>query len=151
MRRLKHCRPNLTLSQHSKPLPAMAAAMKAMKVMKKKAAMKVMKKKAAMKVMKKKAAMKAMKARRAMKKVSASLAKRHAFAGKIAKTATGLKKSDLVKNKHGKVVSKKKSARGKTNKWIVAVNKARAALKIKGFCAIKKGTPLYKKAKELMK
>ena len=28
---------------------------------------------------------------------------------------------------------------------------ARAALKVKGFCAIKKGTPLYKKAKELMK
>jgi hypothetical protein len=132
-------------------LAAMAAAMKAMKVMKKKAAMKVMKKKAAMKVMKKKAVMKAMKRRRAMKKISARLAKRHAFAGKIAKTATGLKKSDLVKNKHGKVVSKKMSAKGKTNKWIVACNKARAALKIKGFVIIKKGTPLYKKAKELMK
>ena len=151
MRRLKHCRPNLTLSQHSKPLPAMAAAMKAMKVMKKKAAMKVMKKKAAMKVMKKKAVMKAMKRRRAMKKISARLARRHAFAGKIAKTKTGLKKSDLVKNKHGRVVSKKQSARGKTNKWIIAVKAARAALKVKGFCAIKKGTPLYKKAKELMK
>merc|ERR1712166_538205 len=124
---------------------------KAMKVMKKKAAMKVMKKKAAMKVMKKKAVMKAMKARRAMKKISARLARRHVFAGKIAKTASGLKKSDLVKNKSGRVVSKKASARGKTNKWIVAVKAARAALKVKGFCAIKKGTPLYKKAKELMK
>merc|ERR1711865_445895 len=123
-------------------LAAMAAAMKAMKVMKKKAAMKVMKKKAVMK---------AMKRRRAMKKVSARLAKRHAFAGKITKTATGLKKSDLVKNKHGKVVSKKNHARGKTNKWILAVKAARAALHVKGFCAIKKGTPLYKKAKELMK
>merc|ERR1719149_480212 len=116
-----------------------------MKVMKKKAAMKVMKKKAAMKVMKKKAA------RRAMKKISARLARRHAFAGKIAKTATGLKKSDLVKNKHGKVVSKKMHAKGKANPWIIACNKARAALKIKGFSLIKKGTPLYKKAKELMK
>merc|ERR1712086_208867 len=112
---------------------------------------KVMKKKAAMKVMKKKAVMKAMKRRRAMKKISARLAKRHAFAGKIAKTATGLKKSDLVKNKHGKVVSKKMSAKGKANSWIIACNKARAALKIKGFSLIKKGTPLYKKAKELMK
>merc|ERR1712166_741682 len=120
----------------------MAAAMKAMKVMKKKAAMKVMKKKAVMK---------AMKARRAMKKVSARLARRHAFAGKISKTATGLKKGDLMKNKHGKVVTKKGHAKGKTNKWIIACTKARAALKIKGFSLIKKDTPLYKKAKELLK
>merc|ERR1711964_37204 len=104
-----------------------------------------------MKAAKKKAAMKAMKRRAAMKKkVSARLAKRHAFFGKIAKTASGLNKGDLVKNKHGKIVSKKMSAKGKKNTWIVAVNKARAALKVKGFCAIKKGTPLYKKAKELM-
>jgi hypothetical protein len=118
----------------SYPNPVMAKAMKAMKVAKKKAAMK------------------AMKARRAMKKkkISARLARRHAFAGKISKTATGLTKGDLTKNKHGRVVSKKASSRGKKNVWIIAVNKARAALKIKGFCAIKKGTPLYKKAKELM-
>merc|ERR1711985_202139 len=37
---------------------------------------------------------------------------------------------------------------GKKNPWIAAVNKARAALKLKGFSAIKKGTPLYNKAKE---
>jgi hypothetical protein len=151
---LKHCRPNLTLSQHSKPLPAMAAAMKAMKVMKKKAAMKVMKKKAAMKVMKKKAAMKAMKARRAMKKKSViatgRLAKVMVLRGSKAKTVGGLKASDLVKNKAGRVVSKKQSAQGKKNVWIIAVKKARAALKIKGFCAIKKGTPLYAKAKEFL-
>ena len=42
------------------------------------------------------------------------------------------------------------SARGKTNPWMIAVKKARAALKIKGFSAIKKGTPLYTKAKEFM-
>merc|ERR1719162_2709923 len=112
-----------------------------MKVMKKKAAMKVMKKKAAMKVMKKKAAMKAMKARRAMKKKSiiatGRLAKVMVLRGSKGKTVGGLKASDLIKNKNGKVVSKK-------NTWIVAVKKARAALKIKGFCAIKKGTPFYK-------
>merc|ERR1712224_444383 len=97
-------------------------------------------------------AMAAMKAMKAMKKkpISAKLAKRHAFAGKIDKTASGLKKSDLVKNKNGKIVSKKKSALTKSNLggWISAVAKARKALSVKGFVAVKKGTPLYKKAKE---
>ena len=34
------------------------------------------------------------------------------------------------------------------SKWIAACMKARKALGIKGFCAIKKGTALYKKARE---
>merc|ERR1711865_1212177 len=91
------------------------------------------------------------KAMKAMKKkvVSARLAKRHAFFGKIAKTNGGLVKTALVKNKNGKIVSKKASLRGKKNGWIAAVQKARSVLKIKGFSPIKKGTPLYKKAKEL--
>merc|ERR1739843_85517 len=95
-------------------------------------------------------AMAAMKAMKAMKKkpISAKLAKRHAFFGKIDKTATGLKKTDLVESKRGKIVSKKKSLLGKKSPWIVAVQKARKELKIKGFAAIKKGTPFYKKAKE---
>merc|ERR1712023_395799 len=50
----------------------------------------------------------------------------------------------------GEIVSRKKSLAGKKNSWIVACNKARAALKIKGFTVIKKGTPLYKKAKEFL-
>ena len=104
----------------------------------------------AMKAMKAMAAMKAMKAMK-KKAISSKLAKRHAFAGKISKTATGLSKSDLVKNKRGKIVSKKKLAIGKKNGWIAAVQKARASLKIKGFAVIKKGTPLYKLAKELYK
>merc|ERR1712094_112325 len=96
-------------------------------------------------------AMAAMKAMKAMKKkpVSAKLAKRHAFFGKLDKTASGLKKTDLVQSKKGKIVSKKKSLLGKKSSWIAAVQKARKELKIKGFAAIKKGTPLYKKAKEL--
>merc|ERR1712203_261981 len=108
---------------------------------------------AAMKAMKAMKAAKAMKAMKAMKakKVSARLAKRHVFAGKTGKTQSGLKKSDLVKSKSGKIVSKKKQARGKASPWIAAVKAARAALKIKGFCAIKKGSPLYNKAKELYK
>merc|ERR1719487_1368155 len=111
------------------------AAMKAMKAMKAMQAMKAMKKKA----MKKKA----------MKKLKAFTQKRYAFAGKISKTASGLTKADLVKNKAGKVVSKKKQALGKKNKWIDAVQKARKALGSKGFLAIKKGSPLYTKAKSL--
>merc|ERR1712138_324914 len=97
------------------------------------------------------AAPKAMKAMKAMKKkpISARLARRHAFAGKISKTKTGLTKSDLVLNKTGRVVSKEASLRAKKSPWIAAVQKARKELKIKGFSVIKKGTPLYKKAKEL--
>merc|ERR1719324_848336 len=110
------------------------AAMKAMKVMKKKAAMtamKVMKKKAAMKamkVMKKKAAMMAMKAMK--KKYVSKIAKgRHAkamvFRGSKEKTQSGLKSSDLIKNKYGKVVSKKGSAARRKGPWVQAIAKAR--------------------------
>jgi hypothetical protein len=104
----------------------------------------------AMKAMKamKAAAPKAMKAMK-KKVISAKLARRHAFAGKITKTKSGLTKSDFVKNKNGRVVSKKASLRAKKNTWIVACQRARKELKIKGFAVFKKGTPLYKKAKEL--
>merc|ERR1719439_457195 len=116
-----------------------------MKVMKKKAAMK------AMKVMKKKAAMKAMKA---MKKKSVSkiakgiMAKAMVLRGSKAKTVGGLTAKDLTRNKAGKIVSKKKLALGKKSPWMQAVKKARTALKLTGFVAIKKGSPLYVKAKE---
>merc|ERR1719160_790953 len=95
-------------------------------------------------------AMKAMKKKKkAMKKYKAQTLKRMAFAGKIMKTKSGLSKADLVKSKSGKIVSKKKSAKGKTNPWIAAVNAARKALGTKGFAKIKKGSPLYAKAKSL--
>merc|ERR1711918_121593 len=109
---------------------AMAKAMKAMKAM---AAMK------AMKAMKKKSVIKIAKGR---------MAKVLVFRGSKVKTVGGLTASSLTKNKHGRVVSKKQSARGKKNPWMIAVQKARKALKIKGFCAVKKGSELYKKAKE---
>merc|ERR1711861_59299 len=86
----------------------------------------------AMKAMKAMAAMKAMKAMK-KKPISAKLARRHVFAGKIAKTKSGYTAAAFKKNKTGKIVSKKASK----------------ALNIKGFSVIKKGTPLYKKAKEL--
>merc|ERR1712146_483016 len=100
----------------------------------------------AMKAMKAMAAMKAMKVMK-KKPISAKLARRHVFAGKIDKTKTGLKASDLK-------LSKKQSNRAKAayasglGLWTAAVSKARKALNVKGFVAIKKGTPLYKKAKE---
>merc|ERR550537_1311217 len=100
--------------------------------------------------------MKAMKAMKAMKKKTVSKIAKGKFAkvmvlrGSKAKTVGGLQAKDLIKNKHGRVVSKKQSAQGKTRPWMIAVKKARAALKIKGFCAVKKGTPLYLKAKEFM-
>merc|ERR1712167_120244 len=102
----------------------------------------------AMKAMKKKKAMKVMKTSRRMAKVVA-------FKGGNTHGGTSLKKGDLVKNKDGKIVSRKKSALAKKRyasgigKWTKAVVKARAELGVKGFVAIKKGTALYKKAKEI--
>ena len=102
-------------------------------------------------------AMKAMKAAKAMKKKTVSkiatgrLAKVMVLRGSKGKTVGGLTAKDLTKNKTGKVVSKKRSAFSKKSPWIAACKKARAALKIKGFCAIKKGSPLYVKAKEFLK
>merc|ERR1711904_699479 len=105
-------------------------------------------------------AMAAMKAMKAMKKKSVSkiakgkLAKAIVFRGTKSKTYTGLTKSDLIKNKRGKIVTKKQVANGKRayaniKGWTIAVQKARKALGVKGFVAIKKGSALYKKAKEL--
>merc|ERR1719191_1452614 len=93
------------------------------------------------------------------------MAKVLVFRGSKEKTVGGMTASSLTKNKTGKIVSKKKSALGKKNKtgkivskkksalgkkntWMIAVQKARKALKIEGFVAVKKGTELYKMAKE---
>merc|ERR1712031_71099 len=103
----------------------------------------------AMKAMK---AMAAMKAMRAMKKKAVSkiatgrLAKVVVFRGTKAKTVGGLSATDLIKNRAGKIVSKKKSLLAKKRfgnslkGWMVAVQKARKALGLKGFVAIKKGS-----------
>jgi len=53
------------------------------------------------------------------------------------------------RNSAGRLVSKKKRALGKGNKWAAAVKRARADLGVRGFMPIKKGTPLYNKAREL--
>ena len=124
-----------------------AAAMKAMKVVNKgtKAAFFPTK------------AMRAAKAMKAMKRVSkfakGKMAKSVVFRGTKTATVGGLTKASLMRNKNGKIVSKKASANGKKayariKGWTLAVTKARKALGVKGFLAVKKGTPLYKKAKE---
>ena len=100
--------------------------------------------------------LKAMKKMKAMKRVSkiakGKLARASVFKGGKEKTVGGLKKGDLMKSKSGKIVSKKASAAGKKRYkniagWTAAVSKARKALGVKGFVAVKKGSPLYNKAK----
>merc|ERR1712124_243352 len=94
--------------------------------------------------------MKVMKA----KKTSKIMAKAMVFRGSKVNGGTTLKKADLVKSKSGKIVSRKKSALAKKRyasgigKWTAAVVKARKELGVKGFVAVKKGTALYKKARE---
>merc|ERR1711988_1205057 len=97
------------------------------------------------------AAMKAMK--RVSKFAKGKMAKSVVFRGTKTATVGGLTKANLMKNKNGKIVSKKASANGKKayariKGWTAAVTKARKALNVKGFVAVKKGTALYKKAKE---
>merc|ERR1711871_1618295 len=103
----------------------------------------------------KKKAKKALKPKKKKKKVSkiakGKFRKVLVLRGKKEKTVGGLKATDLIKNENGKVVSKKASAKAKKSPWIAAVTAARSALKLKGFVAIKKGSPLYAKAKSLYK
>merc|ERR1711904_369612 len=99
-------------------------------------------------------AMKAMKKKTVSKIAKGSFAKVLVFRGSKAKTVGGMTAASLTKNKNGKIVSKKQLAHGKKayaniKGWTIAVQKARKALGVKGFVAVKKGTPLYKKAKEL--
>merc|ERR1739848_787911 len=98
-------------------------------------------------------AMKAMKKKAVSKIAKDRFSKVVVFRGTKAKTTGGLTKGVLVQNKRGKIVSRKSAAHGKKQyanikNWTVAVQKARKALGVKGFIAVKKGTPLYKKAKE---
>merc|ERR1719188_956313 len=88
-------------------------------------------------------------------------AKSAVFKGSKVKTVGGLKKSDLIKSKSGKIVSKKASALGKKKyskylaKWTAACSKARKALGIKGFAAVggksKSGQALLAKARSFYK
>merc|ERR1711862_626533 len=105
-------------------------------------------------------AMKKKKAKRVSKVAKGRGAKARVFAGKKVRTVGGLKKSGLMKNKHGRVVSKKMHAAGKRRyknvaKFANAVKAARKALGCKGFVPIggktAKGQALLKKARSLYK
>merc|ERR1719163_2773364 len=102
--------------------------------------------------------MKAMRRKKAMKAMKVGK-KWLVLAGRRVKTSGGLKKEDLMKNKRGKVVSKKSHDIGKRRfaaikKWSAAVSKAKEALHLTGFVAIggksPQGKALYAKAKAIM-
>merc|ERR1712061_107525 len=96
--------------------------------------------------------MKVMKAKRVSVIAKGSRARAAVFLGSKAKTYTGLTKKDLMKSRAGKIVTKKSHAAGKKayahiKGWTAAVQKARKELGLAGFLPVKKGTPLYAKAK----
>merc|ERR1712087_701618 len=105
-----------------------------------------------------KGTMKSMKAKRVSKIARGKLSKVQVLRGTKEKTASGLTKDKLVKNKRGKVVSKKQSANGKRSysaikMWTESVVAARKALNLKGMVPVNGKTPegkaLYAKAKAI--
>merc|ERR1719382_294655 len=89
-------------------------------------------------------------------------AKARVFNGRKTKTVGGLKKSDLKKNKDGRVVSAKMSIQAKKRfsgsaiaKWAGAVQKARKAIGAKGFVAVggksRQGQALLAKARSFFR
>merc|ERR550534_3494233 len=104
--------------------------------------------------------------RKAMKKSKIAKGKRaksSVFRGTKGKTSGGLSKADLKKNKRGKIVSRKASAKStakyaknkKMQKWSASFKKARKALGIKGFCPCggktAKGKALLAKTRSIYK
>merc|ERR1712050_77288 len=107
-----------------------------------------------MKAMKTVKAMKVMKAKTVSAIAKGKLMRAVVFSGRKQKTASGHKKSDLMKSKSGKIITKAQHAAGKQaysriKGWTVAVQKAKKELGVTGFVAVKKGSALYKKAKEI--
>ena len=87
------------------------------------------------------------------------VAKALVFRGSKERTTGGLNKAALMKNKRGKVVSKKASATGKRaykhiQAWTQAVKAARKELKVTGFVAVggktQEGKAIYVKAKAIL-
>merc|ERR1712050_530644 len=85
-------------------------------------------------------------------------AKATVLKGRKAKTSGGFTRDNLMKNKRGKVVSRKAAAQGKEafrniQDWVSSVVAARKALQVSGFLAINgkslQGKELYVKSKAL--
>merc|ERR1719379_1518905 len=100
--------------------------------------------------------MKAMKAKKRISKIAKGrLARYLVFKGTKEKTLSGLTKDDLVQNRAGKIVSRKKSALGKkfdrVKGWREAVMTARAVMGMSGFVAMNgqtaQGKALYAKTR----
>merc|ERR1711941_51764 len=97
--------------------------------------------------------------RKARKRVSIKGTKSQVFRGSRQKTkSSGQTKADLMKNKRGKIISKKMRKRGlklyKKNgidKWTKAFMQARKNLGVTGFVACKKGSKLYNETMKLYK
>merc|ERR1712048_482202 len=97
--------------------------------------------------------------RRRARKVSVGGSRAQVWRGTRQKVkTTGQTKSDLMKNKRGKVVSKKANSNGKRvykrnglHKWTAALMKARKKLGLKGFVLCKKGTKLYNETMKMYK
>merc|ERR1719498_1699668 len=100
-----------------------------------------------------------MKSKRVSKVAKGRFARALVLRGSKVKTVGGLTKEMLMKNKRGKVVSKKAAAQGKKRYtqiegWVESHMAARAALKVSGFVAINgksiQGKALYVKTKALI-
>merc|ERR1719258_577023 len=103
-------------------------------------------------------AMKTGKGKRMSKVAKGRLAKAMVLSGNKEKTVGGLTRDALIRNKRGKVVSKKAAASAKRNfrhiqDWVSSVVAARKALQVTGFVAINgkslQGKALYVKSKAL--
>merc|ERR1712032_449712 len=106
--------------------------------------------------MKKYAVRTAMKTKRVSKVARGKLAKALVLRGNKERTSGGLRKDGLMRNKRGKIVSKRASAMGRRRykqieDWTEAVMEARDLLHVRGFLAINgkslQGKALYVKAK----
>merc|ERR1712154_247698 len=97
--------------------------------------------------------------RRKARKVSIRGTRVQVFRGSRQKVkTTGQTKADLMKNKRGKVISKKAHAHGKKiykkngiQKWTKSFMQARKNLGLSGFTPCKKGSKLYKETMRLYK
>merc|ERR1719174_2237271 len=101
---------------------------------------------------------KVMKSKRVSKIAKGRFAKAVVLRGGKEKTASGLTRNLLMRNKRGKVVSKKAAAHGKRQykniqDWVSSVVAARKALQVTGFVAVNgkslQGKALYVKSKAL--
>merc|ERR1712023_242471 len=100
------------------------------------------------------------KAKRVSKIARGRFAKALVLRGSKLKTSGGLKQEALMRNKRGKVVSKRQSAQGKRayariEDWTESFMAARKALQLSGFVAINgrtlQGKALYLKTKALQR